>query len=268
MEKSNYKLKAMFIVAIIILILFAFYGGMQFGKSNSNNSNFNNSNSSISTSDSSNVEEPTSLTPSSDTIINLMNNKAVLLNRQQASTLFGVLYKSKGILAKDLSNEYKVSAGLLQLEDDSSTKDSTVSVEQFKKYMIEVFGSNVSYTDEDVKHPCGPHGYDATIKAYTVQDYGCGGTMLPGYSTSVISVKELDDSIEVTEKAILITPYLDGDKFYSKVTKPYSGEVIVDKIDGGQKVGVSNYLDKADTYIYTFKKDTDGHYYFYSIALQ
>jgi hypothetical protein len=111
MEKKNNKYTALIITILVIaLVGCAFYIGTTMNK-NTNQSQ------STSTSESTSTQTGTAIDVNSTTVTDLMKNGAVLLNRRGLSNYFGFLYKSKGILADNLDNNYKIMSGII---DDRS----------------------------------------------------------------------------------------------------------------------------------------------------
>jgi hypothetical protein len=240
----------------------AFYIGTTMSK-NTNQSQ------STSTSESTSTQTGTAIDVNSTIVTDLMKNGAVLLNRRGLSNYFGFLYKSKGILADNLDNNYKIMSGIIMIEADSENNGKDVSADKFNDYMIQIFGSYVIYSNTNPIF-CASHKYDSTKDAYVYFKGGCGGASAISYLSKVTDARQYDDRIEITEKVIK-TEYIikDGQTTGTRnVAKPYSSDIIAEGLDSEITVNIEDYIDKADTYLYTFKKDTDGHYYFYSIALQ
>jgi|GEM_PF-4092444 len=275
MENSNKTLKIIIAVLVILLIGAAFYIGMTVGK---NNSKVTSSTSESSTSESTSEEVGQNLDINGTQVTNLMKNSALVLNITSLNNdeFFGRLYKSKGINANDLDDRYKVLAGTEALNEDSSKENVTVSIEDFKNYMVKVFGSSITYNNVEVKDSCYNHIYDSSQKAYVPQSTGCGtGAPLPHYYLKLVDAKEYSNKIEITEQVLLLTPThynlgVDPDVTYT-ISTPYDGTTLA-TIKGSTSDQINSqadgYLDKSNTYVYTFQKDTDGNYYFASIKLK
>ena len=95
------------------------------------------------------------------------------------------------------------------------------------------------------------------------------------YYLKLVDAKEYSNKIEITEQVLLLTPThynlgVDPDVTYT-ISTPYDGTTLA-TIKGSTSDQINSqadgYLDKSNTYVYTFQKDTDGNYYFASIKLK
>jgi hypothetical protein len=263
MEDKDKKL-LVFVVVILVIALVgcAFYIGKL---SNTNKtSNTSSTTTSESTSESTSVETGTTLDVNGTIVKDLMENGAITVTNSPFLNHFGYFYKQKEVDLSNLPNTFKIMAATVVMDKDIDTS-TEVSKETFKTYMVKVFGSNISYTDETIKSVCNIHTYDSQKGVYVSNNGGCGGVGYPVYSTKVIDAKQYSDRIEVTIKAVYVSYNLEASTETISKASDTSATIVKDI---ASTTSIDSYFDQGDTYLYTFKKDTDGHYYFYSIEMK
>ena len=208
-----------------------------------------------------------------DLVVNLINNLTNITN-YSGNDFFGYLYQKDMYELKDLSNQFKLNVAMAYLIDDNDydyedvyNNKTTISISQIEEYAKKIFGENVSLNYEDIKGSCEAWWwtYDKTNQLYKNPSTGCGGAFLPQYYKKTTKAIKYDDKIEIIEK-VAYSEYTDTDipikTIYTSMNK--NQELI--KLENNEDFNINNYLDKLDSYKYTFKKEGDN-YYFYSVEL-
>lgn len=193
----------------------------------------------------------------------------------------GYFYQKDSIFASEIDNKTKLFLALNNAQTTTDELEQTlfVSDSSLKTAMIDLFG-NVDYQNESLTTTkgCGfsNASYNADNKQYSIA-IACGGTGYNYYITKLVQARKYSDRIEIYEKHIGIKRTWNEDKNL-EVTSVYkyfkqdknscigydcmSGvELIADGLENFDTNNIDEYMQKADTYKYTFKLE-NGKYYF------
>ncbi|MBS7020453.1 MAG: hypothetical protein KH135_01080 [Firmicutes bacterium] len=182
-------------------------------------------------------------------------------------------------------NDVKISLAILSLSKEGKypleglRRTFKISGSEIKQKVQKIFGEDVSFQHQTVGNNSGCDfdslTYDMNSDSYTLKESGgCGGTLIPYIISRVTSATEYKNHLEIVEKAGFVEPlslpngdiafnlYNNASKEKTIVSKESSNEVDAKAIDNSI---YNKYQNQFDTYVYTFKKDKAGNYYFDSI---
>ena len=216
----------------------------------------------------------------SDLVTNLVKYPNLMNDIWLGKNYTGYFYANDSINVNTMSNKVKIVMAIHALGDynyiydtytvDTSAVDTTVSIpeEDIKESYYKIFGSSVEFKTESLDgNDCGltAFTYDSGSKVYKESVNGCGGTALPYYETKIIKAVKYSDRIEITEKVVYVE--LEWDESSSETYQfVYTNKDKTNKlatVSSNEEISIDDYLDRLDSYKYTFKKDGDN-YYFYS----
>lgn len=180
--------------------------------------------------------------------------------------LFGYFYSKDKITINDIPNSTIVKLAIADYYTDDYTGISTptegaLSILDVKVNVQKAFGTNIKYTDESVDVLCSRFVLNPANNVYDVQLGGCGGVGIPNYKYKVVKATETDETLTIYEKVGYVEAYSKSDgslgsKIYTNADKTnpvgdYEGEI-------------DQFLDKLDSYKWTFKKE-GSNYIFKSV---
>ena len=245
-----------------------------------------------------------SLLTSSDKVVNLFNkmnnftNDLDLLDVKAEENLYSYFYQSDSLkqeqvddrikFAYSFVNVYKDIKGLVSGElkaVEAFRKDFVGSVSDVNNESIKIFGSGFDI-NKVIVNGVGPaiFGEKTMINGdkITIEAAGIGGVQGADIFTKIISSKKKDNEIIIENKVMFVSQYDDGSNYYVGVFKTAKKHIdnckgascfgLMDKISEVSnqentidKMKIDNYLDKLDTYRWTFKENADGSYTFESV---
>ena len=167
---------------------------------------------------------------------------------------------------------YNAAYGLESSKNDNY--DSIYSAQEIKNNFVKIFGPDVAYYDANVEEveSCLISKYDASNNTYIAYS-GCGGTSV-GYIDRISKAYKAEQNGEYIYVYEYVQSVWVGPEGQSS-TVVYLLNQNDEKIKILNSANESNYeylvyqlIDKreVDTYKWTFKKQSDGKYYFYSGA--
>lgn len=208
----------------------------------------------------------------------LMNKISIEENR--FGNWFGYYYKRDKVTIDDFSNQMKLYFAARTFNKDKPDEgtngvDVTVSKEQMYTAMKSIFGPDIKYNDETIKVDptlLAKGTYDNTKQEYTLSfDHAWGDEFFDGYPTYYVErISQTKDSnkIEVKEKVLYYETFIEDGSDLKKYAKVYrvNPKTLIEKTEENDgKDYMKKYKEYVDTYKYTFKKASDGEYYFYSV---
>jgi len=162
---------------------------------------------------------------------------------------------------------------------------------EVEKSFRKIFGPDVEYRngDFDSGDPCGLTSYDASSSVYWEEEQACGGQEAWDWHNEVRLYKAKQGEDEIYTYFYVqpfLWPNFANDDFsaplvclYNREVDKYSSNGFFDEksnpkncvknvVQDKLKVTIKTMMDKGevDTYKFTFKKQSDGKYYFYSGA--
>jgi len=175
---------------------------------------------------------------------------------------------------KTLGRALMMESAAMDIHRDNGDNTYFVLAEELKDNFIKMFGPDTEYTDGKIKEwAClSLSTYDEIKKEYFI-DGRCGGLdVKPQYEIRLYNANQVDDEIHIY---YYVQPYFNN---------PNDEQVyLYDRIDSfdfdwnnGKNSGydkiieseneIQTMMDKGevDTYKFTFKKQSDGNYYFYN----
>ena len=170
------------------------------------------------------------------------------------------------------------------VQKDSLTAGSCrkVSEEVLKKDLLEVFGPDTGYLAANMKKTYlgYPIFYDSETKSYYgPQGFGMAGWTLSKPILKTYKAEQTDDYLYIYDYALInyveknpedekITLLFDNYDSYQKYintnSKEYAKAEVANEDEAQSKLEELIKEKKANTYIWTFKKQSDGKYYYYS----
>lgn len=207
--------------------------------------------------------------------------------------------KEQQVLLQNFSNYEKFYYALqyLSLDDFVDTKEVdasnglsiySLSSDKVKSYMRRYFGNKITYSmDSSISlsvpfqingNNTGVLSYDKSRASYviTFSDNLPNFSGFSNYNSKLVrAVQKADGSIVLTEKIIYPSIQQEGVDLYSCfIYRDYYHTMLIEKKEGlttaqlENEISVEQYLDSANTITYTFHKNTDGNYYFYSSKIR
>lgn len=195
---------------------------------------------------------------------NMVKLKSTVLDVQ------GYFYSKDKILASDVNNQIKlIIGGEINNELYGDENMTFISVSQMDSAIKSVFGSDVTYINEDINDPCHHAIYDATNQKY-ILEYGCGGTLLPFFSDSIVKAEQTSDTINIYKKVLYVELSETNEEgvFKKNIYKPNKSKLIK-TINFEQNI--EDYYSEGDTFMFIFKKEKESDYFsnenykFYSV---
>ena len=270
MKKKNILIVVLviIIVALIVALLFATNVISLNKKTNSKNT----------TTEETKKETSESLDINSDLVTDLMTIPHYTNDVWLGSNYSGYFYNENSYDINTISNKVKILIAIRSLGLDSinvnyskETDDGTfISIPEdvVKESYYKIFGNEIEFKNESLDgQECGyaAFKYNSTTKAYEQNMYGCGGTMIPFYETKTVEATKYNDRIEIIEKMAYIEFDTDenSDELSQLIYTDSSATNKIDTISSEDEIKIDNYLDKLDSYKYTFKKDGNNYYLYY-----
>ena len=240
----------------------------------------------------------------SDIVVNLFNkmnnftHDLDLLDVKAEENLYSYFYQSDSLkqeqvddrikFAYSFVNVYKDIKGLVSGEwkaVETFRKDFVGSVSDVNNESIKIFGSGFDI-NKVIVNGVGPaiFGEKTMINGdkITIEAAGIGGVNGADIFTKIMSSKKKDNEIIIENKVMFVSNYYNDSNYCVGVFKTAKKHIdnckgascfgLMDKIsevsvqeNTTDKMKIDNYLDKLDTYRWTFKKDKDGNYTFESV---
>lgn len=157
---------------------------------------------------------------------------------------------------------------------------TTVPGSEIKQKVQQMFGEDTTFQHVSIINHSAC-GYESLEYVETTGNYvltgtdGCGGIMHPFIISRVVSATKFQNHIEIVEKAGLVQPRTsqDGHQGHDVYNNGAKEKLIIsnEAYDYNLSAEALNqgiyerYQNQFDTYVYTFKKDKSGNYYFDSI---
>ena len=224
---------------------------------------------------------------------NKFNNGMYLYSDNDSGLLYTYFYQNDSLkkdqiddrikFAYSFENLYKITEG--NYFDENSIKKFNGSVQDVKNESIKMFGNDFNVNNltknNTVKNSVGLVIYgvkpmlkenDITISLMELGDAGSADIY-----TKIISAKKTNGNLLIENKVMFVyySLYVNGYQGIFKTAKKYIDNCtdascygLTDKISelpNDNKIKIDDYLDKLDTYRWTFKENTDGSYTFESV---
>ncbi len=174
-----------------------------------------------------------------------------------------IYYKQDRLIINDLGEDFKMALAYSRLDYTAiNYKGDKISFKEsdLKKSYQEVFGDLSNYQDQDFGYGCPKEiVYNEENDLYEYE-HSCTFILTGGYENKLVEAKRYNDRVEIYEKVVFFE-YDDESKeviYYRDYE--HNSPFEQNKYDFNAE-GIS-------TYKYTFKKNSDGKYYFYSVEKQ
>lgn len=179
------------------------------------------------------------------------------------------------LLAENLSDSDKLNLVTENIElpvrEDSETSKAYLSEEQIESALKQVFGENYKFdktkTTENIS--CGQFGYNS---GRYEANWFCGGTGPCGPTgkhvlTEIYKAQQGNDYIDIYQVLAydaVLELYEPNHELRTELYKDKERkELVVNRFEDSESL--SKYVEQLPQYKYSFKKDSAGNYYFYSI---
>ena len=234
----------------------------------------------------------------SDIVVNLFNkmnnftNDLDLLDVKAEENLYSYFYQSDSLKQEQVDDRIKFAYSFVNVYKDIkiNCKSEWYDAEKFRKDFvgnvsdvnnesIKIFGSGFDINKVMV-NGVGPaiFGEQTMINGdkITIEAAGIGGAQGANFFTKIISSKKKDGEI-IIENKVMFEFASASDDFEQGIFKTAKKHIdnclgascygLSDKISdlSKGKVNIDDYLDKLDTYRWTFKENKDGNYTFESV---
>lgn len=265
------------VVLLILLIISVIVGTyLILNKDNKNNSDNNVQDNSEKQDNNTNSDEPLELTVEDLSLANsLIDNFNILKSHFGIINSFGKIYKNGVTLSSDIDNDLILNLGLYKYVRNNDPfenlsyvgNDSVViSAENINESIISIFGNNIHYENADIVPSCmiqASGKYDSSSDTYIfTKSKGCGGALVPSLQSKIVDVKKYNDYLEITEKIYYIMyDVVDSNRYMLIYDNPTDKNLIVRLPEQDSSVIFDTYLDKLDSYKYTFKKENANYYF-------
>ena len=237
----------------------------------------------------------------SDIVVNLFNkmnnftNDLDLLDVKAEENLYSYFYQSDSLKQEQVDDRIKFAYSFANVYKDIKInyKSEWYDAEKFRKDFvgnvsdvnnesIKIFGSGFDINKVMV-NGVGPaiFGEQTMINGdkITIEAAGIGGVQGANIFTKIISSKKKDNKIIIENKVMFVFASENVEQSIFKTAKKHIDNCegasclgLVDKVseisnqdNSLDKIKIDNYLDKLDTYRWTFKENTDGSYTFESV---
>lgn len=287
-----------FILIIAMIFMFLYFNNFQHTKQNEINANLTNKSTIYSSNDSDNVESsqpqdnistPTSLNIESSEVKQLYNYIMKVNTNQEK-----LVYRNTKVTEKDLNNQLKLITIFKNVSKNDVSETKSVTDEYgyttehtyYKKEKIEniakkIFGNNVSITHESCEAYL-TQAIDFKNGEYDCYEYQGGGDTPWEMSTSeIISAEQKGNELYIYDKYVHIYGNASSSNYdiYDSSDKSLkiAENVSLNKIVNNASSSSGTYSSKAiinnletitnnkiKTFKHTFKKNSDGTYYWYS----
>ena len=224
---------------------------------------------------------------------NKFNNGMYLYSDNDSGLLYTYFYQNDSLkkdqiddrikFAYSFENLYKITEG--NYFDENSIKKFNGSVQDVKNESIKMFGNDFNVNNltknNTVKNSVGLVIYgvkpmlkenDITISLMELGDAGSADIY-----TKIISAKKTNGNLLIENKVMFVfageSNILEQGVF--KTAKNYIDDCLgascygltdkISELPNDNKIKIDDYLDKLDTYRWTFKENTDGSYTFESV---
>lgn len=201
-------------------------------------------------------------------------------------TYFDYFYRNDSIKTSMLDENVKFMITLYNtygndLENIETLNDGRKKVDE---EAIKLFGSKIDYNKLSSKEHDGKMLVGAflghsimyinnDLNLYT-EAAGIGGVTSLDYATKILASYKEDDYLIIENKVLFMYQDAGEDvKVFSTAkdlsdysnTKNVNSISIIDEVSDYKDVSIDNYIDKLDTFRWTFKKDSSDNYMFYSV---
>lgn len=237
----------------------------------------------------------------SDIVVNLFNkmnnftNDLDLLDVKAEENLYSYFYQSDSLKQEQVDDRIKFAYSFANVYKDIKInyKSEWYDAEKFRKDFvgnvsdvnnesIKIFGSGFDINKVMV-NGVGPaiFGEQTMINGdkITIEAAGIGGVQGANIFTKIISSKKKDNKVIIENKVMFVFASENVEQSIFKTAKKHIDNCegasclgLVDKVseisnqdNSLDKIKIDNYLDKLDTYRWTFKENTDGSYTFESV---
>ena len=216
-------------------------------------------------------------------VTNLMNITDAT-NNIFVGDFFGYFYNSDVYKFSDMSDSDKLSLAWFAYEnlyssielENTNVTDVSISEDKVNQIVKTIFGPDNTYNMVNFYAPaCGVLlTYDENSNKFNGPSGVCGGVgWPPKYLTDVVEAYKENDEIIIFQKVLYVEYKAKGNNYdiaYADIYNNASKEkTIQTDIEENEFDNIkTNYIDNGDTYKFTFKKQSDGNYYFYSSELQ
>ena len=223
-------------------------------------------------------------------IVTTLKNKISIFDTYKSGSYYGYFYQSDYLDINNIKDDVKILIGITQNDNfdndffNATYKATTqegndieviiLSKEEVKDGIESFFGPNISYNDTDLIDAnydyCGfsRFKYDTTRKVYISETITCSGFPSPYIDSKIISAIKTDNKIELTIKIAYVKyDRYKNDNIIKYIYKDYNDIKYLDKFEilKDNSYDINNYLDKLNTFKFTFTLNSNNYYYFESV---
>ena len=172
-----------------------------------------------------------------------------------------------------LNDNYKKDKyGVPELSDGEEYSFTEINKESSK-----LFGSDINFDNISITGSNGKEYADATIygnsylytdKKLTLEKNGMGGVADIYFKTKIISAYEDNNKLYIENKVMFVIEDYQMFRILRKSSNNANEDILYDSSKNNattNSISIDDYLDKLDTYRWTFKENTDGSYTFESV---
>lgn len=173
------------------------------------------------------------------------------------------LYYEKDLKAEKLPNAAKLSlAGSAYRRKNA--KSHQMTKEEMKEELINIFGSEVEYKDEEFNAGvCFAESMKIEDDNYIFTG-GCNGLNLnKTYFTKVVKAEKSNKYIEITQKVAYVLPKEIDVTTMNSALNVYNKKngKLLGSVEMDETFNIDNYLDELKSYMFRFKKENDNYYF-------
>lgn len=173
------------------------------------------------------------------------------------------VYYGKKQKASKLPNAAKLSLAGSQYRRKNN-ESYQMTKEEMKEELINIFGSEVEYKDEDFNAGvCFAESMKMEDEKYIFTG-GCNGlNKTKTFYTKIIKAIEKKDSIEITEKVAYVLPKeidMQNNKSSLNIYSEKNGKFL-GTVEMNEEFDIDKYLDNLNTYKFKFKKEGNNYYF-------
>lgn len=192
----------------------------------------------------------------SDTMKFAVSMGNLYIKEETGKTAYGEKYKYKIF---DFEGQKELNFDIINkksIELFDSKVDINNIIDKNNNIVVTILGTSFKYNS-------------VSKKIVPNEDGGLGDSSSIDYYTKIINTKVLGDKLEITNKVMFVICSAPEDYCYISKTNQDINNIknVLTKIDKSnlENLSIENYLDKLDSYKWTFTKNDEGNYVFKSI---
>lgn len=211
-------------------------------------------------------EETVSIDIDDESIISLFKNSHASVIGPDSK-----IFQNDELKVENMDEDYKWNLASNIYYDKSVNVGNKLELKEsdVKNAYESIFGPKTYNRPNEIKTICEVFKYNEISKKYEAQTGGCGGATAFGEYEKIVKATKYNDRIEITS-AVIFTDgqtnamYKDYDK--KEKIKDLTEEDLVNTVDNPSEKRFKDYVienkDKLDNYVYTYKLNEDGFYYY------